>query len=466
MFVEQMSYIGDIMSFYQDAIADETFLLTATQRDSVVAIAQQLGYTPQIALPATGTVTFASSAGVTSPIVVPAFTQLITAYSATLDRPITFETDVDVSVPAAGGTATVAVTEGITQGSRTVDDYGATQTAPGVNSVENVGVSTGTLFQNFTLMASPVIQPSVRVFVETPITSGGVSVAEWRYVDNWLTSGGTDQVYRLNISDSGVGTIYFGDGINGAVPPAGLNICVGYRTGGGTYGNLAPNSLIDFAGAISGVTISSSSAMAGGADVESIASIRANAPRLFSTQDRAVAIQDYGNLALSVSGIATANAVAVSQSSVTIYCLGPNNVAPSQSLLDLVQTTVTAKSLGGVNISVIAGTTIPVNIGNNSDPTLNVTLGVNYRWKSGQVVLSAFQSLQNFLSADNTTFGMRLSVSNIYAVLEMTAGVDYSNVPVMARADAAQSGNTDILFRDWEIPVLGNVYINPIGGAV
>lgn len=466
MFVEQMAYIGDIMSFYQDAVANETFLLTATQRDSVVAIAQQLGYTPQIAAPATGTVTLATTATQTSPVTVPAHTQLITALNQALDRAITFETTAAVTVPAAGGTATVSVIEGATQGTRAVMAYGATATDPGVSEVEDAGASTGQPFQSYSLAVGPVISTSVRVFVETPVPSGGTQVAEWLYVDTWLRSGPDDQVFRLTVSDTGQATIFFGDGVNGAIPPSGLNISVGYRTGGGSYGNLAANSLVDFASNITGVTIASASAMSGGADNESISSIRANAPRVFRTQDRAVSTQDFADLALSVAGVSTANAVANSQSNITVYVLGANNAVPSQTTLDLVQKTLTLKSLGGVAVTVLAGTTIPVNIGANSDPTQNVQLYVNPRFKRGQVQLAAYQSLQILLSADYTTFGMRLSVSNVFATLEAVSGVNSSLVPVMARNDATQSGNSDIVFRAWEVPVLGNVYISTIGGAV
>lgn len=466
LFVEQLAYLGDIMSFYQDAIADETFLLTATQRDSVVAIAQQLGYKPQAALPSAGTVTLVSNAAQATSVDIPAYTQLITAFNTALDRPIIFETAADVTVPAAGGTATVNVVEGVTQGNRTVPGYGASPSSAGVSKVEDVGTSDGTLLQNFTLSTGPVLESSVRVFVETPVTGGSTTAVEWRLVDSWLRVGATDQVFRLRVSDSGQGTIYFGDGVNGAIPASGLNIAVAYRTGGGSYGDLDPDSLLDFAGSVSGVSIQSSSAMTGGADTESIASIRTNAPKLFRTQDRAVSIRDYGDLALSVPGIASAKAVATSQSSVTIYCLGPNNSTPSQTQLDLVQTTVLSKSLGGVSITVLPGTTVAVNVGNNGDPSLNVQLYVNNRFKRGQVQLSATQALQNLFAAGNTRLGMRLSVSNLYAALELTPGVDASTIPVMARNDATQSGTADILFREWEIPVAGNIYISTIGGAL
>jgi hypothetical protein len=44
--VEAFAYMGDIMSYYIDRAANETFLSTATQRESISAIAKTLGYFP------------------------------------------------------------------------------------------------------------------------------------------------------------------------------------------------------------------------------------------------------------------------------------------------------------------------------------------------------------------------------------------------------------------------------------
>jgi hypothetical protein len=56
MIVDLWAYMGDVLHFYVDRAASETFLDTATQRDSVMAIANLLDYTPSSPRSARGTV--------------------------------------------------------------------------------------------------------------------------------------------------------------------------------------------------------------------------------------------------------------------------------------------------------------------------------------------------------------------------------------------------------------------------
>src|SRR3954462_11625070 len=58
LLVELFAYCADILSYYGDRVANEAFLSTATQRRSVLNIAELLAYTPSGALASTGTVTF------------------------------------------------------------------------------------------------------------------------------------------------------------------------------------------------------------------------------------------------------------------------------------------------------------------------------------------------------------------------------------------------------------------------
>ena len=44
--VEAFAYLGDMVSFYIDRTANEAFIETATQRDSLLNIAQTYGYVP------------------------------------------------------------------------------------------------------------------------------------------------------------------------------------------------------------------------------------------------------------------------------------------------------------------------------------------------------------------------------------------------------------------------------------
>jgi hypothetical protein len=52
VFIEMASYIGDVLSFYQDAQLKESMLHHASERKNVVALAQTMGYKPKISTPA------------------------------------------------------------------------------------------------------------------------------------------------------------------------------------------------------------------------------------------------------------------------------------------------------------------------------------------------------------------------------------------------------------------------------
>lgn len=57
VFVEMASYIGDVLSFYQDTQLKESMLYHATERKNVMSIAQSFGYKPKVTAPAVTTIT-------------------------------------------------------------------------------------------------------------------------------------------------------------------------------------------------------------------------------------------------------------------------------------------------------------------------------------------------------------------------------------------------------------------------
>jgi len=57
VFVEMASYIGDVLSFYQDAQLKESLLLHATERKNIMSLAQSMGYKPKVTTPAVTTLT-------------------------------------------------------------------------------------------------------------------------------------------------------------------------------------------------------------------------------------------------------------------------------------------------------------------------------------------------------------------------------------------------------------------------
>ena len=58
MLIELWAYLADILTFYQERIANEAFLSTATQRDSLRRLAELVGYRPQPGSAATALLAF------------------------------------------------------------------------------------------------------------------------------------------------------------------------------------------------------------------------------------------------------------------------------------------------------------------------------------------------------------------------------------------------------------------------
>lgn len=455
MLLESLSRELDVLSYYGDRILGEAYIGTATQLSSVIQLAQLLGYTPGQPIAATGTVNFVNQTS--SPITVPVATQVTTDYITSLNGPIIFETTSATTI-SGNGSAAINVIQGVTQGTAQFT-IGNNTTSPTSITTELLGTSDGSDNQSFTLANNPVVSGSITIYIQNPNypgTSGTDPIVPWTQLNSLQAALSTDLAWAETVDANGVVTIHFGDGVNGAVPPSGLNIYANYRVGGGTIGNLSANSIIDIASPIVGLTITGSSATTGGTDAETIDQIRLNAPKSYATQQRAVTLADYGNLALSLSSVAQANAIANTYNNITVYIAATGNATPSQAVLDQAQLYLQARALAGTSVTTVAATQVGVNVGSSSSP---VTIGVSSRYNPTSVQTAAVQTIQSLLSGSNVTIGGRVSLSSIYSALYSIPGVQYIQIPLFVRADATQSGAADILFRYYELPTVGNIVV-------
>jgi predicted phage baseplate assembly protein len=165
-------------------------------------------------------------------------------------------------------------------------------------------VSTGEADQVFRLRQLPVAPGSLELVVE--IDGDPASPMHWTAVDDLLASGPDAEDYEL-VPVSG--DVRFGDGQHGRIPPAGARVVAArYRYGGGAGANVA-------AGAIAGPTPPRVSELTnprpafGGADEQSIADLKQQAPRQMRHRGRAVTESDYAELAREVTGVAAAAAI-------------------------------------------------------------------------------------------------------------------------------------------------------------
>lgn len=458
MIIESLARELDVLSYYGDRIVAESYIGTATQLSSVIQLAALLGYTPGQPIAATGTVTFQTAS--TSPaVVIPAATQVTTNYINNLNGPIVFETTAAVTVPSNGGTVVANVAQGETQGS-SVFTIGNNTSTPTNITVEFLGTSDGTSFQKFSLLNNPVVSDSITVYVENPSfssssTSGLDPIVPWSQLNSLTSASSSDLTWAETVDASGVVTINFGDNVNGAIPADGLNIYANYRVGGGAIGNLSANQIVDIAAPITGAAIIGSSATIGGTDAEGIDQIRTNAPRAFTTQQRAVTLEDYGNLALAIPAVSQAKAVAFNLSNVYVYITGTGNTTPTNALLDEVNDYVQARAMAGVTVTTFPAQNIGVDIGSPGSP---VIIGFNIRYSPSSIQTQATQALQKLFSPSNVVMGQRIPVSQIYTTLMAIPGVVYVTLTSFKQVGDSTAIH-DILVRDWQIPFLDNVSI-------
>lgn len=324
LLVELFAYASDVTLYYQTRIASNLFPATSDEPQALVQLLRLIGYELRPPAAATANLTLSFAANTPTPITILEGTKFFVTIPT--GEQLTFETerewkiqDSQLEAPDARGfrylrNALIPVVEG-----HTVTE-------------DPVAISDGRENQMYTLREKPVIKGSIEVTVEElPHIE-----TRWQEVDTLANSSPADRHFIVQRNAEGAATILFGDGINGIVPPPGtfstpVRIKATYRVGGGAKGNVPAATRFNATAPIIGAY--NPEAAAGGADSEDTDRARAFAPRLFRTQERAVTVQDYIDLAMQVPGVGKARAVALNWNQVVLYIAPSGQVAEPSELL-------------------------------------------------------------------------------------------------------------------------------------
>ena len=268
-----LSYNTHYMGFNANMLANEMFLDSADVRASVVSKAKQVGYTPTSAI--------ASQAKID--VVV----NNATGATLTMSRGTQFTTTVDGTAYNFVNNADISITP--------VD---------GVYKFSNVDIFEGTYLNfKYTVNTSDIDQrfiiPNNNVDTSTLTVKVQESSSDSTTNTYTLATGitgldSTSKVYFLQEVENGRFEVYFGDGVLGKTVADGNIIIFDYINTNRTEANGATTfSLGGTIGGFSNATITTVDNASGGADPESITSIKYNAPRDYTSQDRAVTADDY-----------------------------------------------------------------------------------------------------------------------------------------------------------------------------
>lgn len=269
-----LTYNTYINNFYLNMVGSEMFLDTAQLRESVVSHAKELNYIPRSRTSAKATVDVTIVPGDSpSYIVIPKFQKFTTSVDNTT---LTFTTANETIVyPIAGNY--VASNLEIYEGSVVTEFFTAANNT------------------KYNLQSANVDTTSIEVVVITSNTNSSNSI--WTRADSLYGLSSTSNVYFLQGYSNNYYEISFSDGVLGRALTNGNIVKVTYRDTLGDGGNGAylfgkSNNIQGYAN----ITISTVEAAVDGSDRETINSIKFNAPRYFTTQERAVTALDYANL--------------------------------------------------------------------------------------------------------------------------------------------------------------------------
>lgn len=411
MLIDLWAYMGDILHYYVDRAAGEAFIETATQKESILALANLFDYTPRNRTPARVSVYLSndSSASVT----IPSGTIFIGEGS---DANYEFYTTSSLTI-AAGQTGTVQVYEGKQYAEETL-----------TNS------ATGQVGQVYTISNAQVIPSTVRVFVY----EDGVTAKEWTKVQNINAVETNVSGFSVYTTPEGFTAVQFGNRVSGRVPPVGVRVTVSYNTTNGNSGNIAQDKIVTFKfTTISGVSITGSAPGIGGSDGESLDSIKRSIKAAIQTQSRAVTLLDYVDLSLQINGVYKAVAAFnPTTSTVSIYTIpyianyesySSNTIAVDPIVAATVQATLQQLSMLGITVAAPTSvTTRPKSI----EATIYITNG----YEAAAVKRIVQSVIDEMFSIEMVEFGKDIRIGDVYRTVHSIEGVDYATITVTGTA--------------------------------
>jgi hypothetical protein len=270
-----LAYNTHYNALYTNLAVNESFLDSASKRSSVVSRAKEIGYVPHSATGATATVNIIVSGTTSSPA-----TLTLPAYSS-------FSTTID------GANYTFYNTEAIvTSRVGSIYTFTGVQIKEGTPLTFKYTVADGV---QYILPNANVDLYTLKVRVQENASSSNFET--FVNQEDIINLDGTSAVYFVKEIEGQLYELEFGNDTIGKALVSGNVVNLTYMITNKTDGNGAR--LFTYTGStlLGGtVAITTTTPAVGGADIESIESVRYNAPRSYASQNRAVTVEDYKSI--------------------------------------------------------------------------------------------------------------------------------------------------------------------------
>ena len=412
--------IAEVLHYYVDNMARETFLSTARRYDSVVKHGALVDYHARAAIAAT--------------------------------------VDVILSRSITGNSIGAKLT--IPQGTLFTDSSGNSWLSGGdVIWYSNVTTCKVPLIQHERYTASAlnnmVIPTGDRVILNLGTLPNGkyyeqgsmslqIGGETWVLVDTFAKSKPTDKHFMVSVDEALNPYIMFGDGTFGKKPAAGAKITnvVFYLTNG-TQGNVKSNTITSVPSVISSsitdATVSNAYDAGGGSNYENFIMLKEHIPLSVKTLGVAITKEDFESLAMLVDGVNKAKADYECGRKLTVYISPDGGAVASSELINRVYnllsqrapmtTWLKVKSAGKVQIILEMGVT-----GKKS-------------YKTAEIQTQILTALYNAYSPEQAQIGGSVRLSDIYALIDNLSTVDYLHL-------------TKFYIKPWPTTIYGNKELN------
>lgn len=412
--------IAEVLHYYVDNMARETFLSTARRYDSVVKHGALVDYHARAAIAAT--------------------------------------VDVILSRSITGNSIGAKLT--IPQGTLFTDSSGNSWlSARDVIWYSNVTTCKVPIIQHERYTASAlnnmVIPTGDRVILNLGTLPNGkyyeqgsmslqIGGETWVLVDTFAKSKPTDKHFMVSVDEALNPYIMFGDGTFGKKPAAGAKITnvVFYLTNG-TQGNVKSNTITSVPSVISSsitdATVSNAYDAGGGSNYENFTMLKEHIPLSVKTLGVAITKEDFESLAMLVDGVNKAKADYECGRKLTIYISSDGGAVASSELINRVYNLLSQRAPMTTWLKVKSAGKVQI--------ILEMEVTGKKSYKTAEIQTQILTALYNAYSPEQAQIGGSVRVSDIYALIDNLSTVDYLHL-------------TKFYIKPWPTTIYGNKELN------
>ena len=408
--------IAEVLHYYVDNMARETFLSTARRYDSVVKHGALVDYHARAAIAAT--------------------------VDVILSRSITGNS-IGAKLTIPQGTLFTDQSGNSWLSARDVTWYSKVTTCK-VPIIQHEKYTTSAL-NNMVIPTGDRVQLNLGTlpngkYYEQGSMSLQIGGESWVLVETFAKSKPTDKHFMVSVDESLNPYIMFGDGTFGKKPAAGAKITnvVFYLTNG-SQGNVKSNTITSVPSVISSsitdATVSNAYDAGGGSNYENFTMLKEHIPLSVKTLGVAITKEDFESLAMLVDGVNKAKADYECGRKLTVYISPDGGAVASSELISRVYNLLSQRAPMTTWLKVKSAGKVQI--------ILEIDVTGKKSYKTAEIQTQILTALYNAYSPEQAEIGGSVRVSDIYALIDNLSTVDYLHL-------------TKFYIKPWPTTIYGN----------